>query len=154
MLYLMVTRAIGSSFIVSVGFPNGADDDEANGDYTDDDDDVENDLCDYDDDDHDDDDSHGCSPVYKALLSATISIMVTSSSPECSLRWLSKVVKIQHCNWIEKIQQHTTLRRRQPSNSPHRAKNQRNQTLSCFHVKIGSRRRWPQFIFWSWVLKK
>ena len=106
MLYLMVTRAIGSSFIVSVGFPNGADDDEANGDYTDDDDDVENDLCDYDDDDHDDDDSHGCSPVYKALLSATISIMVTSSSPECSLRWLSKVVKIQHCNWIEKIQHH------------------------------------------------
>ena len=65
---------------------NGNDDDDDNGDYTDDDDDVENDNCDYDDDDHDDDDSPRCSPVYRALLSATISIMVTSSSPECSLR--------------------------------------------------------------------
>ena len=86
MLYLMVTSASGSSFIVCDGFHNGADDDEGNGDYTDDDDDVENDNCDYDDDDHDDDDNPQCSPVYRALLSATISIMVTSSSPECSLR--------------------------------------------------------------------
>ena len=82
----MVTTASGSSFIVCDGFHNGADDDEANDDYTDDDDDVEIDNCDYDDDDHDDDDSPRCSPVYRALLSATISIMVTSSSPECSLR--------------------------------------------------------------------
>ena len=82
----MVTSASGLSFIVCDGFHNGADDDEANDDYTDDDDDVENDICDYDDDDHDDDDSPRCSPVYRALLSATISIMVTSSSPECSPR--------------------------------------------------------------------
>ena len=77
----MVTSASGLSFIVCDGVHNVADGDEANDDYTDDDD-----NCDYDDDDHDDDDSPRCSPVYKALLSATISIMVTSSSPECSLR--------------------------------------------------------------------
>ena len=38
-----------------------------------------------------------CSPLYRVLLSATISIMVTSALPYCSQRWLSKVVKIQ-CN--------------------------------------------------------
>ena len=77
----MVTSASGSSFIVCDGFHNGADDGEANDDYTDDDD-----NCDYDDDDHDDDDSPRCSPVYRALLSATISIMVTSAIPYCSQR--------------------------------------------------------------------
>ena len=81
----MVTTASGSSFIVCDGFHNGADDDDGDGNDGNDDDD-DNDNCDYDDDDHDDDDSPRCSLVYRALLSATISIMVTSSSPECSLR--------------------------------------------------------------------
>ena len=47
--------------------------------------------------------SSRCSPLYRVLLAATISIMVTSAIPYCSQRWLSKVVKIQ-CNIGEKIQ--------------------------------------------------
>ena len=45
-----------------------------------------------------------CSPLYRVLLSATISIMVTSALPYCSQRWLSKVVKIQH--WGKDSMQH------------------------------------------------